>query len=74
MVKKRNVKTEIWHFTIEIILILASVLIFRSAWLMLDRVEVFHDFNYLIVMLIIGIIVTLISFRYLFVHKKAHNS
>ena len=71
MVKKR-LKKEGVHFAIEIILILAAVLIFRSSWLILDSYDIFNGFTSLVIMLVIGIFVTVISFDYLFQHEKEH--
>ncbi len=70
---KRRFKRESWHFFVEIIIIFAAVLIFRSSWLILDSYEIFNELTMLIILLILGIIVTIIGFNYLFKHEKQHE-
>ncbi|MDK2948979.1 MAG: hypothetical protein PWQ56_144 [Patescibacteria group bacterium] len=52
--------------TAEIILILASVLIFRSTWTLLDMNPIMNEQNSLIISLIFGVIVTIWALYYLF--------
>lgn len=56
--------------TTEIILILASVLIFRSTWTLLDMSPVMKEQNSLIISLIFGIIITAWALYYLFERNK----
>ena len=56
--------------TAEIILILASVLIFRSTWTLLDMSPIMNEQNSLIISLIFGIIVTIWALYYLFERDK----
>ena len=65
-------KKERKHLALEISLILASVLIFRSAWIILDKIPLLNEAPYLLVMLIIGIIITIFGFEALFKHEKYH--
>ncbi|HME87428.1 MAG TPA: hypothetical protein VKE88_03385 [Candidatus Nanoarchaeia archaeon] len=62
-------KREAEHLALEVTLILASVLIFRSAWILLDKVPAFSDTSVLIGMLIVGIVFTIVGFEALFRHK-----
>ena len=54
----------------EIILILASVLIFRSTWTLLDMSPVMNEKISLITSLIFGIIITAWALYYLFERNK----
>lgn len=54
----------------EIILILASVLIFRSTWTLLDMNPIMNEQSSLIISLIFGIIVTIWALYYLFERDK----
>jgi len=56
--------------TAEIILILASVLIFRSTWTLLDMSPIMNEQSSLIISLIFGIIVTIWTLHYLFEKEK----
>jgi hypothetical protein len=56
--------------TAEIILILASVLIFRSTWTLLDMSPIMNEQSSLIISLIFGIIVTIWALYYLFERDK----
>ncbi len=62
-------KREAKHLALEVTLILASVLIFRSAWILMDRVPAFDNTPTLILTLFIGIVFTIIGFEALFRHK-----
>ena len=70
---KEVLKREVFHLLLEILLIFAAVLIFRSTWELLDDYQIFSTTNSLIIMLVIGIIVTLIVTKYLFKHEKYHK-
>jgi hypothetical protein len=65
-------KQEGKHLAFEVLLILASVLIFRSAWLLLDNFPYFHRTPVLIIMLIAGVITTVFIFEALFKHERDH--
>ncbi|MDD3923239.1 MAG: hypothetical protein PHY39_06915 [Endomicrobiaceae bacterium] len=54
----------------EIILILASVLIFRSTWTLLDMNPIMNEQSSLIISLIFGVIVTIWALYYLFEKEK----
>ncbi|MEM3112955.1 MAG: hypothetical protein QXI33_00850 [Candidatus Pacearchaeota archaeon] len=69
---KKLLKKEVFHLTLEILLIFAAVLIFRSAWELLDSYQIFKTKVSLIIMLIIGIVITAISTKFLFSHEKYH--
>ncbi|MBW3011869.1 hypothetical protein KY311_01670 [Candidatus Woesearchaeota archaeon] len=69
---KSRLRKEAGHMVLEIILILASVLIFRSAWLLLDSIPGLSTFSALVIMLVIGIGVSIISFDLLFKHEPVH--
>lgn len=56
--------------TTEVILILASVLIFRSTWTLLDMSPIMNEKNSLIISLIFGIIITIWALYYLFERDK----
>lgn len=62
------------HLFFEILLILGAVLIFRSMWTLMDAVEFLTTPLSLGVMFVIGVFITLLAFKYLFVHEKEHNS
>jgi hypothetical protein len=51
------------HVIWEIVLILASVLIFRSLWLLMDSVIDFNSTEFLIVSFIIGVSFSALAFR-----------
>jgi len=53
----------------EIILIVASVFIFRGLWLLLDTFPVMHERWTLWLSLIIGILVTIPAIRYVIRHE-----
>ncbi|MBW3022730.1 hypothetical protein KY308_01340 [Candidatus Woesearchaeota archaeon] len=61
-------KSEAGHLALEIILILAAVLIFRSLWLLMDEIPLLSRTLPLVMMLVIGIIVTVVSFELIFRH------
>lgn len=54
----------------EIILLIASVLIFRSAWLLLDSIPAMNEPSFLITSLIVGFLLTIPALR--FVIKNSH--
>ena len=62
-------KREAKHLALEVTLILASVLIFRSAWILLDSIPALQKTSALITMLVIGIVFTIVGFEALFRHK-----
>ena len=66
-------KREATHLALEVSLILASVLIFRNAWILLDSVPLFNRKPALIFMLIIGIVITILGFEALFRHERQHG-
>ena len=70
---KRLFKQEAKHLVLEVLLIIASVIIFRSGWILLDNVGIFNQTSTAIVTLIIGIIVTLLALEALFRHEKHHG-
>lgn len=49
----------------EICLLIASVLIFRSLWLLLDRVPFFQETLALVLMFILGLAITIPAMRYI---------
>jgi len=51
------------HITWELIIVIASVLIFRSLWLLMDSVIDFNSTEFLITSLIIGIVLAGLGFR-----------
>ena len=53
------------HVSAEIILIIASVLIFRSLWMLLDMIAFMHDNLTLWVSLIVGVAVSIPALRYI---------
>jgi len=55
----KPIKHVIW----ELILVLASVLIFRGLWLLLDSVVDFNSTRFLIASLIVGIFLAGLAFR-----------
>ena len=65
-------KREWKHLILEVSLILASVLIFRSAWILLDSNPIFNQTPMLIAMLVVGVIVTIFGFEALFKHERDH--
>ena len=65
-------KREWKHLILEVSLILASVLIFRSAWILLDNNPIFNQTPMLVIMLILGVIVTILGFEALFKHERHH--
>ena len=69
---KRMFKQEAKHLALEVVLIIASVLIFWSGWALLDSLHFFDKTSTAIVTLIIGIIVTLFCLEALFRHEKEH--
>jgi len=72
MVKKRGLRSEAWHIALEVMLILASVLIFRSAWLLLDSAALLNTVIAYVVMLVVGLAVTLVAVNLLLKHMKHH--
>ncbi|KKU15445.1 MAG: hypothetical protein UX23_C0001G0044 [Parcubacteria group bacterium GW2011_GWB1_45_9] len=54
----------------EVVLLLASVFIFRSVWLLLDTLSVMHDAQMLWFSLTIGVAITIPSLRYIIRHSK----
>ena len=55
------------HVFWELTLLIGSVFVFRSLWIIMDRIEFFNTYLNLIVFLIIGVIITGIAF-YRIVH------
>ena len=49
----------------EIVLIIASVFIFRGLWLLLDLYPVMHEEWVLVLSLIVGIVLTIPAMRYI---------
>lgn len=70
--KKNWFRRESGHFFVEILLIFASVLIFRSAWTLMDQVWLLSNNTSLWTMLVIGVVVTVASINFLFRHEKFH--
>ena len=56
--------------TVEIIFLLFSVLIFRSLWLLIDRVPLMHKSLALWISLIISVAVAIAALRYLIKYGK----
>ncbi|MEX2016879.1 MAG: hypothetical protein WD876_00190 [Candidatus Pacearchaeota archaeon] len=56
------------HVFWETLLILASVLVFRSLWLLMDEISLFYDSKILVVTLILGLVGTGIAF-----YRMAHT-
>ncbi len=56
------------HVFWELTLLLGSVFVFRSLWILMDRYSFFNTNNNLIIFLVIGIIMTAIAF-YKIVHS-----
>jgi hypothetical protein len=56
----------------EITLLLASVFIFRSVWLLTDRFEVMHKPTALLISLVISLVVTIPALRYIIRHNEKH--
>ena len=54
----------------EIILILASVLIFRSAWHLLDKNPLFNETGVLFATLVLGILCAIPAWRSIINHHK----
>jgi hypothetical protein len=54
----------------EIILLLASVFIFRGLWMILDSVPVMHTPGALWISLSLGIIGSVLALRYMIKHSK----
>ncbi len=52
----------------ELSLIISSVLIFRSLWTLMDRIEILSDDYVLLALLIIGIATTIPAMRYVIKH------
>ncbi|MDG6221071.1 MAG: hypothetical protein QCI38_06440 [Candidatus Thermoplasmatota archaeon] len=52
----------------ELILVLASVLVFRSLWMLMDRVELLNDSTMLVLMLFMGVALS-IPALYKLTHK-----
>ncbi|MEK6792743.1 MAG: hypothetical protein AABX96_04380 [Nanoarchaeota archaeon] len=55
------------HVFWELTLLIGSVFVFRSLWILMDNIEFFNTNNNLIIFLIIGIFMTAIGF-YRIVH------
>lgn len=53
----------------EIILIIASVFIFRGLWLLLDTFPVMHETWTLVTSLVLGLLVTIPAIRYVIKHE-----
>ncbi|MBP9715193.1 MAG: hypothetical protein KBD52_01765 [Candidatus Pacebacteria bacterium] len=49
----------------EIVLLIASVFVFRSLWLLLDTFSFMHKPGILLVSLILGILFTIPAYRYI---------
>ncbi len=49
----------------EIVLLIASVFVFRSLWLLLDTFSFMHKPEILIISLILGILFTIPAYRYI---------
>lgn len=54
----------------EIILLLASVLVFRSLWLLMDRLPILHEPSALIGSLVVAIAITIPALRYVIRHGR----
>jgi len=54
----------------EIILLLASVFIFRGLWMILDSLPIMHTIELLWISLVIGSIGSIFALRYLLKHSK----
>ena len=72
MTTSKGRHSEAAHLLVEVVLVLASVLIFRSAWTLMDRYALLSTTPALIVMLVVGVVVTLWAFNQLFGHEKFH--
>lgn len=48
----------------ELVLIISSVLIFRSMWTLLDKIEVMKNEAVLVISLILGVVLTAVSLYY----------
>ena len=55
---------------VEVILLLVSVIIFRSVWLLLDKHPLTNDSLVLVISLAIAIAVAAASFYYIYRHSK----
>ncbi len=53
----------------EIILLLASVFIFRSLWILLDKIPFMHNNLILVFSFIFAIIIIIVSFHYIIKNK-----
>ena len=69
----KKLKKELTHYIVEVILILSGVLIFRSSWTLLDKYYLLNTYYSLVIMLVIGIILTILSFNFLFKHEKKEH-
>ena len=57
----------------EIILIIASVFIFRSGWHLLDKWSFFNETPVLIATLVFGFLVAIPTWRYIFNQQDRHH-
>ena len=54
----------------EVVLLLASVLVFRSLWLLIDTLPVMHEEWVLWLSLLFAIVITIPAMRYLIRHSR----
>ncbi|MEK7071374.1 MAG: hypothetical protein AAB943_00365, partial [Patescibacteria group bacterium] len=59
--------------TAEIILIIASVFIFRSGWHLLDKWAFFNEIPTLTITLILGFLIAIPTWRYIFNQQDRHH-
>lgn len=54
----------------EIILLLASVFVFRSMWLLIDNHPIMHGTSALLISLVIGLAVAVFCINYIILQRK----
>ncbi len=55
------------HIVLELILIFSGVLVFRSFWTIMDRVQLLNETYVLVILLMVGTILSIFA-----VHKLTH--
>ena len=56
------------HIVWEIVLILSSVLVFRSMWTLMDRMDILNQDTSLVLMMIAGLVLSVLAI-YLLTHR-----